>query len=552
MGDFRFHIARGELRRGDETIKLTERERDLLRQFAQKAGLPIARHELTPDENYRQRASDRRADQPPQTQDRDRSIEPGLFADRARQGLHPLHRLTAQPGPLYGRRPRTAMQRFQTRQPPKWATLKDAGFPPADLRVAALLAELVPKGLYARALIIIIAPIVLLEGVVAFVFMERHWNAVTRRLSEATVRDIAALIDVLSGLLAQRRVRPPDRDGARPAQPVDAGAAPDRPAARAAAPVLRTPRSGRCQPNLRNQIKQPFWIDTVGNSRLVEIKVKLKTATLRFVATRSQTYASNSDIFMAYMVGSSVILLTLAILFLRNQIRPILKLAEAADAFGKGRSDRRGVPPARRARGAGRRHRRSSKCASASRSTSSSEPSMLAGVSHDLRTILTSASSLQLEFLGDRPEIKGPEGRRQRDAAYAGGLSRLHARRRRRGGQADQPAGSAGRGGGRNAGLRQAGRPEAPAPPFADLVLPLKRQAFKRAITNLVSNAARFGDQIVIRAATERNWLRIEVDDGRSRYPCLRARQRVQAILPARPCAQPGRGQHRPWPGHRP
>ena len=47
-----------------------------------------------------------------------------------------------------------------------------------------------------------------------------------------------------------------------------------------------------------------------------------------------------------------------------------------------------------------------------------------------------------------------------------------------------------------------------------DLVLPLKRQAFKRAITNLVSNAARFGDQIIIRAATERGFLRVEVDDN--------------------------------------
>jgi two-component system, OmpR family, phosphate regulon response regulator OmpR len=51
MGDFRFHIGRGELKRGDETIKLTERERDLLRQFAQRAGLPVARHELAADES---------------------------------------------------------------------------------------------------------------------------------------------------------------------------------------------------------------------------------------------------------------------------------------------------------------------------------------------------------------------------------------------------------------------------------------------------------------------------------------------------------------------
>ncbi|MEQ1614358.1 MAG: two-component sensor histidine kinase, partial [Hyphomicrobiaceae bacterium] len=185
------------------------------------------------------------------------------------------------------------------------------------LQAIAVIAELVPKGLYARALIIIIAPIVLLEGVVAFVFMERHWNAVTRRLSEATVRDIAALIDVYQDysrndeygrliemardrLNLSMQVLPPT--DLPPAQPRPFFALLDR----------------TLTAELRKQIKQPFWIDTVGNSRLVEIKVKLKTATLRFVATRSQTYASNSDIFMAYMVGSSVVLLTLAILFLRN------------------------------------------------------------------------------------------------------------------------------------------------------------------------------------------------------------------------------------------
>jgi two-component system phosphate regulon response regulator OmpR len=51
MGDMSFHIGRGELRRGPETIKLTEREKELLRQFAQRPGLPIARHELAPDDS---------------------------------------------------------------------------------------------------------------------------------------------------------------------------------------------------------------------------------------------------------------------------------------------------------------------------------------------------------------------------------------------------------------------------------------------------------------------------------------------------------------------
>jgi len=67
--------------------------------------------------------------------------------------------------------------------------------------------SLLPKGLYARALLIIIAPMVILQSVVAFVFMERHWNTVTRRLSAAVTQDIAALIDL-------RKVLPPDRNNA--------------------------------------------------------------------------------------------------------------------------------------------------------------------------------------------------------------------------------------------------------------------------------------------------------------------------------------------------
>ena len=58
---------------------------------------------------------------------------------------------------------------------------------------------------------------------------------------------------------------------------------------------------------------------------------------MRVFARRSQAYLSNSHIFLVWMVGTSLVLLTIAVLFLRNQIRPILQLADAAEAFGKGR-----------------------------------------------------------------------------------------------------------------------------------------------------------------------------------------------------------------------
>ena len=148
-------------------------------------------------------------------------------------------------------------------------------------------------------------------------------------------------------------------------------------------------------------MKRPFWIDTVGQSRHVEIRVKLDKAILRFVAPRGQTYASNSHIFLIWMVGTSVVLLTVAILFLRNQIRPILRLAEAADAFGKGRP----VPHDFRPRGA-REVRQAAQAflemRDRIRQHVEQRTTMLAGVSHDLRTVLT-RFKLELALLGDSP-----------------------------------------------------------------------------------------------------------------------------------------------------
>jgi two-component system osmolarity sensor histidine kinase EnvZ len=243
---------------------------------------------------------------------------------------------------------------------------------------------------------------------------------------------------------------------------------------------------------------------------LVEVRVKLDRAILRFTAQRGQTYASNSHIFLIWMVGTSVVLLTVAIAFLRNQIRPILRLAEAADAFGKGRP----VPQEFRPRGA----REVRQAASAFlemrdriRHHVEQRTSMLAGVSHDLRTVLT-RFKLELALLGDGPQI----------AALRNDVNEMQhmledylAFAKGDGGEEAAPTDV-----GELLGEVQEETEHIGAPievrmrhPRRPLVLPLKRQAFKRAVTNLVTNAARFGDNVVIRAAAEECWLRIEVDD---------------------------------------
>jgi two-component system osmolarity sensor histidine kinase EnvZ len=376
-------------------------------------------------------------------------------------------------------------------------------------RALALLSELLPKGLYTRALLIIITPIVVLEGVIAFAFMERHWQAVTRRLSEATARDIAALIQVYEDI--------PQTDG--PQKIIDL--ARDRlglamevlppgdlppPKPKPLFALLDRALSNE----LRRHVQLPFWIDTVGEAKNVEIRVKHDNGILRFIATRSQTYASNSHIFLLWMVGTSVILLTVAILFLRNQIRPILRLADAADAFGKGRSISEDFRP----RGA--REVRQAAVAflqMRDRITTHVEQrtTMLAGVSHDLRTVLT-RFKLELAMLEDTPEVrslsanvnemqhmledylafaKGDGGEEAKPTNLRDLLQEIY--------EESQVYGSA-------IELKLRKRDEG-------LVLPLKRHALKRAITNLVTNAARFGDHIIIRAATEGQWVRIEVDD---------------------------------------
>ncbi|WP_045836908.1 ATP-binding protein [Hyphomicrobium sp. 99] len=369
-------------------------------------------------------------------------------------------------------------------------------------------AEMLPKGLYARALLIIITPIVVLEGVIAFAFMERHWQAVTRRLSEATARDIAALIEVYEDL--------PKSDGAQ--KIIDL--ARDRLSLQMEVlPNGDLPPPGpkpffrlldRALSNeLRKHVQLPFWIDTVGDQN-VEIRVKLDDAILRFVATRSQTYASNSHIFLLWMVGSSVILLTVAILFLRNQIRPILRLADAADAFGKGR----GIPEDFRPRGA-REVRQAALAFLQMRDRIKQHveqrTTMLAGVSHDLRTVLT-RFKLELALLDDTPETRALSGDVDEMQHM---LEDYLAFAKGDGGEEAKPT-----------NLKELLEEIVDdASIYActidlkirkskgDIVLPLKRQALKRAIMNLVTNAARFGDRIIIRVAPEGRWVRIEVDD---------------------------------------
>ncbi|MDQ6436702.1 ATP-binding protein [Mesorhizobium sp. LHD-90] len=261
-----------------------------------------------------------------------------------------------------------------------------------------------PKRLYARSLIIVIAPMILLQSVVTLVFMERHWQLVTQRLSTAVVRDIAAIID-----LAETNP-PPDGDYselARIAQQrldMKVDILPPEPLPSPGPKPFFSILDQSLSEEIRDQIDRPFWIDTVGDSKIVELRIQLEHNVLRAFVKRNQAYASNSHIFLVWMVGTSLLLLGIAIPFLRNQVRPITQLAEAAESFGKGRP----LPPDFRPRGA-EEVRRAGYAFIQMRERIERQieqrTAMLTGVSHDLRTILT-RFKLQLALSGSKPDME--------------------------------------------------------------------------------------------------------------------------------------------------
>jgi two-component system, OmpR family, osmolarity sensor histidine kinase EnvZ len=372
-------------------------------------------------------------------------------------------------------------------------------------RVSRWVNSFMPKGLYARALLIIIAPMVILQSVVAFVFMERHWNVVTQRLSASVVQDIAALIDIYRGY-------PQDADQAqirRIAQErlglvVDFLPSADMP------PPGPKPffslLDQALSDQLRKQIGRPYWIDTVGKSALLEIRVQLDNTVMRVFARRSAAYVSNSEIFLLWMVGTSTVLLTVAIIFLRNQIKPILRLADAAESFGKGRE-----VPNFRPRGA-REVRRAAAAFIEMKSrierAMEQRTAMLAGVSHDLRTVLT-RFKLELALIDDSPEVEAmkkdiDEMARMLEAylAFARGDSGETAAPTDMAEFLEELRLDAERHGHKTSVIFH-------GPP----IVTVRSAAFKRCLANLVSNAARHAPSIAITGHRDHRYLTVTVDD---------------------------------------
>jgi two-component system osmolarity sensor histidine kinase EnvZ len=372
-------------------------------------------------------------------------------------------------------------------------------------RFTLWLKAVLPKGLYARALLIIIVPMVILQSVVAFMFVERQWSVVNHYLSSAVTREIATLIDVYKTYpqgadRAQLRRIAQDRLGLVVDFLPEAQLPPPGPK------PFFSQLDATLSDEIRKQIGLPFWIDTVGRSSIVEIRIKLDNTIMRVFARRADAYDRNAWIFLAWMVATSLVVLTIAILFLRNQIRPIVRLADAAEAFGKGREVAnfrpRGAREVRRAAAAFQEKKMRIERAIEQRTT------MLAGVSHDLRTILT-RFKLELAFLGDSPETEAIKKDVDEMAAM---LEAYLAFARGDLGEQPAPTDMSAMLGELQADSERHGH-RATVAFHGQPMVTVRPAAFKRCLANLVSNAGRFASTVAITGHRDHRWLTVTIDD---------------------------------------
>ena len=373
--------------------------------------------------------------------------------------------------------------------------------------LAAEIKRLLPHRLLWRSLLILMVPLVLLPVIVTIVFYNNHWEVVTRRLAYSVGGDIAVLIVMLKD-----NPRPEEWDDVRELAmthlSLNLSFEPGAILPNQQAPIRDTMTDRWLQAALTDQLRKPFIFDTDWSDREVEIKVQLPDGVLRVLAPQKRLSSVTTYIVVLWMIGTSTALFVVAMLFMRNQVRPIRRLALAAESFGKGREVPNfrptGATEVRQAAAAFIEMRDRIQRQIAQRTD------MLSGVSHDLRTPLT-RMKLQLAMLKDSAEIAELNADiDEMERMIEGYLAFV----RGEGHEAPKETDLAGLLGEIVDGARREGA-VIELKTEGDLRVAVRPNAIKRGITNLVTNATRYGKKVAIRAVRQAESIEIAVvDDG--------------------------------------
>ena len=368
----------------------------------------------------------------------------------------------------------------------------------------AFIKRLLPRTMFGRSLLIVVVPLILLQAIAAWVFYDRHWAAVSWRLSAGVVGDIGVVIEALK--LADSRFDT-DRlletatavtDLEFTLEPGDALASPSPPTGSLIEDQLTQAMQGR--------VPLPYRIAAGDDPHGAHIEVQLPEGVLAIGVPGKRLYSPTTYIFVMWMVGSSVVLLAVAVVFLRNQVKSLRRLAAAADSLGKGRPvplfKVEGATEVRQAALAFMRMR------DRIRRQIRQRTQMLASVSHDLRTPLT-RMKLALELLGDDTAIEELKSDVVEMERMVHGYLDFA-----RGEGAEEPVETdislllediA-------AAMRREGTALSVVAQ-AECLIPVRPNALRRCLGNLVSNAKRYGSHVWLTGIAVADGVDILVDD---------------------------------------
>ncbi len=367
-----------------------------------------------------------------------------------------------------------------------------------------------PRGLFGRSLVIIVMPVVVLQAVVTYLLFDRQWDAVTTRISRGVAAQVALFVQSYETLGPEKFAS----EAAR-LKETSFGLAPVvKPGEKI--PDTESPAYEVLKQTFTRELAKitgrPVWVDSESLEDQVDIRIQLDGAVMRVLADRKRVMSTNTHVWVLWSMGTALILLSVAILFLRNQIRPIERLADVAEAFGKGRD----VPDFRPA-GATEVRRAGLAFLDMKERISrfvQQRTDMLAGVSHDLRTPLT-RMKLELAMMKDdsssealRGDLEEMEHMLEEYLAFARGQAGE--------GAADTDIGQLVRDVATSA-QRKVGT-KAPNKTVevavnGGLVVEVRPNAMRRCVTNLVENALRYGTRATVSASQRDDMVEIAVED---------------------------------------